>query len=323
MDKNSLTFIDGYDIVHGEDLYEINKVPAIIENSLADTERYRFLGWTQNENSLIAENVASAKLVNIPSMVAVEDTDFYAVFVKESVYDSATDEKYFNIYDAGGFIDPYTGETIQGLYLEPKVNLAGKITIPTEYNGQPIIQVGGFKGSNITNVFWFGTPKVVEIYSNGFAECAKLKTFEMPKTMRKIGGSAFSGCGELACPTDLGDTQITQIGNYAYTGALRINQTIPVLQLPATLKQLGNNAFAFFLNISAGSGPVIETVNFGKPGSPSALTTIGTTPFIQNERSINNVNIYISGTSPDAALQAMVNTNMAGNLQGTVSYPKA
>ena len=322
LDKDSLTFIDGYDIVHGEDLYEINKVPAVIETSLADTERYRFLGWTQNENNLIAENVASAKLVNIPSMVAVEDTDFYAVFVKESVYDSATDDKYFNFTDVGGFIDPYTGETIQGLYLEPKVNLAGKVTLPTEYNGQPIVQVGGFKGSNITHVFWYGTPKVVEIYANGFAECAKLKTFEMPKSMRKIGGSAFSGCGELACPTDLGETQISQIGNYAYTGALRINQTIPVLQLPATLKQLGNNAFAFFLNISAGSGPVIETVNFGKPGSPSALSQVGTTPFIQNERAIRNVNIYVSGT-PDAALQAAVATNIANNLQGTVSYPNA
>jgi len=320
--ETQLTAVDDYTIVHGEPLYDIESIPSIPETSLGAEERYRFLGWTQNVKNLIVENASTAKVVNVNTIIASQDMDFYGVFVKESVYASATDMKYFKP-DPVTYIDAFTQEVLEGWLLTPKVNLSGKITIPTEYNKQPVLQVGGFKGSNITHVYWYGTPKVVEILQNGFAECAMLETFSMPKSMRRLGASCFSGCSSLACPTDLGDTQISYIGNYAYTGSLRITDTIPVMQLPATLKQLGNNAFAYFINVSAGSGPVIETVNFGKPGSPSALTTIGTTPFTQNERAINNVNIYVTGGTPDPTLQALVNERIAPALAGTVSYPSA
>jgi hypothetical protein len=326
--KNQLTLVDSYEITHNEDLRDSNMIPSIPEDSLADNERYRFIGWTQNENALIAENVGSAKLVNISSITATEHTDFYAVFMKENVHDSVTDLKYFTI-EPTTYIDQYTQETLSGYVLMPKVTLAGKVTLPTEYEDVskgwvkgPILQVGGFKGSNITHVYWFGDPKVVEILQNGFAECMKLKVFEMPKTMRKLNGSAFNSCSRLT-PPNIGDTQIHTIANYVFQGAFEIRETIPVYTFPATLKYLGNNTFAYFINISGGSGPAIQTINFGKPGAASQLTSIGTTPFVQNERAFGDVNVYVSGGTPDPSLQAMVNGAFAASISGTVSYPSA
>ena len=326
--KNQLTSVDSYSIVHGYDLYETNKIPSIPEDSLGDTERYRFLGWSQSDTNLIVDNAANAKLANISTMVASEDVDFYAVFTKESVYDSATDLKYFDIQQTT-YIDQYSQEVLTGYVLSPIVTLSGKITIPTEYENTskgwakgPILQVGGFKGSSITHVYWYGDPKVVEILQNGFAECTKLKVFEMPKTMRKLSGSAFNSCSKLT-PPNIGDTQIHTIANYVFQGAFEIKETIPVYTFPATLKTLGNNTFAYFINISGGSGPAIQTINFGKPGAPSSLTSIGTTPFVQNERAFGDVNVYVSGGTPDPSLQAMVNGAFASSISGTVSYPSA
>jgi hypothetical protein len=326
--KNQLTLVDSYEITHNEDLRDSKMIPSIPEDNLADNERYRFIGWTQNENALIAENVGSAKLVTVTSITATEHTDFYAVFMKENVRDSVTDLKYFSI-EPTTYIDQYTQETLSGYVLMPKVTLAGKITLPTEYEDVskgwvkgPILQVGGFKGSQITHVYWFGEPKVVEILMNGFSECMKLKVFEMPKTMRKLNGSAFNSCSKLT-PPNLGDTQIHTIANFVFQGAFEIKDTIPVYNFPATLKTLGNNTFAYFINVSGGSGPAIQTINFGKPGAASQLTSIGTTPFVQNERAFGDVNIYVSGGTPDPALQAMVEKSITPSISGTVSYPSA
>ena len=326
--KNQMTLVDSYPIVHGQDMYETTKIPSIPETNLSDTDRYRFLGWTQNENNVVVENAASAKLVNIPSMIATEHTDFYAVFTQENVYASATDEKYFDIQQTT-YIDQYTQETLTGYVLSPKVTLSGKITLPTEYEDAskgwakgPILQVGGFKGSNITHVYWYGEPKVVELLQNSFAECMQLKVFEMPKSMRKLSGSSFNSCSKLT-PPNLENTQIHTIANYVFQGAFEIKDSIPVYTFPATLKSLGNNTFAYFINISGGSGPAIQTINFGKPGAASQLTSIGTTPFIQNERTFGDVNIYVSGGTPDPNLQALVGRTIAPFISGTVSYPSA
>ena len=84
-----------------------SKVPSIDESSLGDNERYKFLGWTQDKKAVIAANKNVAKLVNVPYVFSTSDMVFYACYVKESVYDSITDLKYFQWSSASVQTDPY------------------------------------------------------------------------------------------------------------------------------------------------------------------------------------------------------------------------
>ena len=70
-------------------------------------ERYKFLGWTQDKKAVIAANKNVAKLVNVPYVFSTSDMVFYACYVKESVYDSITDLKYFQWSSASVQTDPY------------------------------------------------------------------------------------------------------------------------------------------------------------------------------------------------------------------------
>ena len=55
-----------------------------------------------------------------------------------------------------------------GYYISPKaeVKFSGKITLPSEYNGKPIVGISDFnKQTDVTHIFWHGTPKL-EIVNN-------------------------------------------------------------------------------------------------------------------------------------------------------------
>jgi len=100
-------------VIYGQYFYEPAEVPSreADEESLPLTERLAFYGWSDKyqTNPVAPSEEAAAKLViDVTAVKAIENRNFYAVFVQENVYSKATDEKYFE------FIGPVTVNNVEG-----------------------------------------------------------------------------------------------------------------------------------------------------------------------------------------------------------------
>ena len=313
-------------ITHGEVLTAPAIVPSVSEDKLALEERYRFLGWTQNVKQVIVNSESEAKLVNIGNILSTQDTQFYGVFLKESVYASATSNDYFTFEDFT-FTDQITGAQTDGYRLVPKVALSGKVTLPVKYNNKDIISVAGFQTCPVTHVFWADTPKILEIAGMAFQEVATLKYFDFPKSVVYCGESCFGNCTSLQM-IDFSKTSLTFIDNYAFTTAF-FSETSVDLNLPASLQKLGDTAFAYSTGIGNGNEPAFATITFGAKGAPSRIASIGATPFGQN-RYRRTKNLVVYGEISDN-VKALIETEIvsqmltddSGQLVGTVSYVSA
>lgn len=305
------------DITHGELLTTPNIIPSISENSLPNEERYRFLGWTQNIKQLIVTSETDAKLVNINNMLATQDTQFYGVFLRESVYESATSVDYFRFQDYT-FDDPVTKESIRGYRLIPKVTLSGKVTLPVTYNNLPVISIGGFSGSKVTHIFWDGQSQCREIASGAFQNINTLVYFDMAKSITTLLDSVFSQCSNLQLP-DIANSSLTYIDDYAFSTALRAANGI-VLNIPGSVTHIGAQAFAYNSGLGNGSEPAYSVINFGKKGSPSNIQSFGSSAFAQNSsRKVKIINVYGNVSDEVKALfQTIQSSDLATD--GTVNY---
>ena len=181
-------------IPFGQPLVTPAIIPAYSDNSLTTTEVYQFLGWTLSDRVFIVDKASQANLVDFSKMLSVQDYRFYAVFKKQSVYDSVTGggnfEKYFdftlertvqnngvsycysetgNLSDDGSAIWEGARDAqynIQGngykIDIKENIALSGKVTLPTYYKGLPIVKLGksftkrfsNGRANNITHIFW-------------------------------------------------------------------------------------------------------------------------------------------------------------------------
>ena len=325
-DESSMATWYTENITHGEVLNPPSIIPSIPEDSLGDEERYRFLGWTQNVKQLIVTNENEAKLVNISSILATQNTQFYGVFLKESVYASATDSRYFDFIEYD-FEDPITGVVTSGYRLQPNISLSGKVTLPTTYNNKPVISIAGFQTSQVTHVFWDGTPQVLEIARMTFQNLMSLKYFDLPKSVTYLGESCFSQCSNLA-PLNFSNSSLTYIDNYVFSGALRSSTTV-TLNIPASVEYIGSQAFAYSSGIGNGNEPAF-VVNFGKKGAPTRIANFGTQPFAQNRtRKIQTVTFFgdVSDTVKSRVeaeiLPTLAVDSSGSTIIGTISYVSA
>jgi hypothetical protein len=143
-------------VIYGNNFNEISNIPSQDESGLELEEKISFKGWTdkQQDNPIVADIEQVQKLiVDVSTIKATEDKKFYAVFLKENVYDSLTDNKYLSFTwnnDENGY---YIG-------MNSQYKLSGKITLPLSYENKPIvgIKLNGFNadstGHTITHVFW-------------------------------------------------------------------------------------------------------------------------------------------------------------------------
>ena len=245
-------------IVYDPDIIYFNDkviLPVSVGEQNAPLEdRHAFKGWTQNSNyAKVYEPKVNIKdyLVNIEKQAVIKDYTFYAVYQKESVYDSPTDSKYFDVVEVN---DNNLGIGWQ-IFLKPETaaNLTGKVTLPTTFtkNGKTkdVVSVGGnsnnkstFAYSNIEHVFFMPNGKYKSVGTEAFGNSAGnriIKGVYLPDTITYIGESAFRGTRNLKTVT-LNDN-ITYIGNNAFNmgsaGVLELNK------LPTNLEYLGSNAF--------------------------------------------------------------------------------
>ena len=253
------------DIPYGTMLRDPGLVPSYTDNDLADDEKYRFLGYTQNENQLIVNSEAAAKTLNLETMMSVQDYKFYATFMKESVYESPLDESYFD------FTNNTSSNYSKGYYLSPKsgVSFSGKITLPTTYKDMPVIGVRNFNTQkDVTHIYFAGQPKVEMFGANCFKDLDKLQVVQLPTTLKVIDNYAFANCTSLK-PLDFSPlTSLVTIGEFILNGAMKSDSMIPYFKIPGSVTTIGGYAFTYMYT-------GIETFAFGGPGEPSQLTTVG------------------------------------------------
>ena len=273
--SDSKTTFDTIPVVHGQPLIAPGAVPSLNEKDLGATERYRFLGWSQSPNNLIVTDEKSASIVDVTTIIASANLEFYAVFIKESVYDAISNEDWFK-YDVIYWTDLMSETTHEGLKVTPSndITLSGKITLPTEHNGKPVIACGGFKGHQVTHLFWKGDSKLLVYLSNAFDSVSTLQYVEMPSTLLEIAESAFTACRALALPDFSKCTSLTTIGGYAFNGS-GSGEAGAILNIPGSVQSIGGGAFSFMRFGS--KGHIFAQVNLGSATSPSQLVDISIT----------------------------------------------
>ena len=73
----------------------------------------------------------------------------------------------------------------------------------------------------------------------------------IPATVRSIGGSAFSYCNALTTVTFAEDSQLKSIGGSAFSGTYQAHPIFTEIQIPDSVKSIGDNTFNFCTNLSS------------------------------------------------------------------------
>ena len=133
-----------------------------------------------------------------------KDYIFYAVFMTQSVYnyDSNTEDKYFNFISLGS--DGYS------IGLNHNYRLKGKVTLPTNHQGKPVIKISssGFKQHlhDITHIFWSeeNAYNLLEIGDEAFSAESTNPTLiyvQCPDSVTRISTKAFYQQSSLVMPS--------------------------------------------------------------------------------------------------------------------------
>lgn len=306
-----------YKAVHGSILHDPGvNVARSDEANLAKEQRYRFIGFTRKvngKNVYAAENAVS--VVDFSKIVATSNTSFYAAFVEESVYDKTTDDKYFN------YVDVEIGGT-PGYRLELKSQycnsgFGGKITLPVEYNGKPIVQISGFGGStnhtDITYVFFKGTPQVKSIAPSCFQNCSKLKYFQYPNSVIELGALSFQLTSSLEFfrlnkgLQTIGDSALNQAFSNTSTSSYE-------LYIPGTVTRIDQYGLAYLFS-------TINSITIGGPGDGTQLDSPGYQCMAQNTNGKAKSMFVYSNGEISSVIKEFLDTNSygeAGFLQNNV-----
>ena len=260
--------------------------------------RYALKGWTTTENYGgyydIGVNI-NEYLTDVSTIPVIGDIVLYAVFQLESVYDKATDDKYFNFK----FNNKLNGWEIS-LNKNYYTHITGKITLPATHVDpdtgveKDIVLMGSFSDTNreeplrITHIFFMPGSKYIEIGEKCFRGKLntnhKLQMIKFPNTVTKIQDQAFYFCRNLK--TVILPDSVTYIGESAFaahSGGGVDNSILELNKLPESLKEIGSNAFykCPYVNITS---------------LPKSLITIGDSAF----RDCFNVGVIDFGGDIDA-----------------------
>ena len=275
------------------------------EEELADDQRYKFLGWTTDKANCFPRNEKSAKLTDITKIMSQnQDRNFYAVYISESV-ETATDEKYFQFRNAN-WQNPKTGQSYTGVEIRPAVGaiLQGKITLPTkDSTDKKVISIAGFDHQPMTHVYWAGTPELVRINAEAFAECNNLKKFTLPNTVQIVGEKAFWKDSLLEYH-DYSQTQVYEIGQYAYNMAGMATPTgsLDTLHLPGSLQTVGQFGMGYLTN-----APTVNILQFGGPGDPTNARMMGQYAIWLQEDQVYRFNTVIFYVTSDQNRDVLLN----------------
>ena len=146
----------------------------------------------------------------------------------------------------------------------------GKITLPVEHEGEPIRIIGGFGGTNITHVFFKGTPQVKILSMGCFRNCNNLVYFQYPDTITELMDYSLADTPSLE-PIRL-NKGLVYIRNFALNGAFNRAKDYDLF-IPGSVTTIENNGLSM---ISAH----LNSITFGGPGDANHLSNIDNVQFI-------------------------------------------
>lgn len=259
------------------------------EDDLDVYKAYRFLGFSRNDQIMVVSKASDAQLVDYNKLFSVTDYRFYAVYMEVNVHETATELSKFT-WEPYSYVDPVDASyNISGVIVSPKnadesgaaLTLSGKITLPLEIEGQPVIGLSGFQKHNVTHVFWHdkdGDNPKFRIVRSGAFQGKGLKFFEFTSKMRIVESNAFQGgpatykMGDVRAFELLGEAPLVQIGAGAFNQGFGFDGTIPVFKLRGTVREIGRYAFMF----SIYRDNAIGLLQIGSEDEPSELQVCGT-----------------------------------------------
>lgn len=83
-------------------------------------------------------------------------------------------------------------------------------------------------------------PMIVDIYDSAFENTGIMNLYGYPLGVRYISNYCFAGCYWLNDISDLGDSYVTDIGDYSFSSCTNLGS---LYRLPPTLTSIGNGAF--------------------------------------------------------------------------------
>lgn len=281
-------------VTFGENLVEPPVVPnATKEKDLVDDRCYRFLGYARTPNG---------DVIDITQLVSTEDLSFYARYEEMSVYDNDeyinNPDKYFS-FGKVNFNDSFdTAWNKTGYVITPKpgVQLTGKLLLPNEYKGEPIVRISGFSGHRVTHIFFDRntTNELRHIASEAFLNNTTLEFFEFGDCVRTVGASAFEGCSALR--NEYFGSNLADIQYAAFKLAFGPNKDGSKINkvFPGTICAIGDQAFQAF-------STAIESVTFGSTTDGIDLPysdRLGTNWIRQNlSRPLQHLTVYCADST--------------------------
>ena len=269
---------------YGEKAKVPKVLPVIDESGLELAKTYKFKGYSRTliSPAQATDYVIQQNVVNVEGINVTKDLEFYAVYKEQSVYDETTDLKYFDFgepieyHDSNSIIIPDENknssyDVARGYCIEIKegYSLTGKITLPSYYNGLPIIKMGNTftksnargESANITHIFWKQSEsepcmlRELDYNDNIGSAAMKLKYIELPEGLRVIDDRFFMSFASIETITPesaeyasekniIFPSTLAGIGESAFNRAFAENGLINLLKIPAATARLGKSAFA-------------------------------------------------------------------------------
>ena len=189
------------------------------------------------------DNITIADL-DIPDKIKEKYKDKLIIIGKDIYYDPSNIEKDNEeawledmdiIANTKFFTYNTNGDTITGLSESGYTAIENGVTkfvMPTKYVSKDAN--GNRKVTTITTIEKNAFNATVE----GKGACAKIKSVIFPTTLTTLKTNAFDGCNGLE-KIDLSNTQVTYIGQYAFSYCMNLKEAI----LPENLTSLGSGAF--------------------------------------------------------------------------------
>ena len=184
------------------------------------------------------------KDLDIPNKIKDKYKDKLIIIGKDIYYDPSNIEKDNEeawledmdiIANTKFFTYNTNGDTITGLSESGYTAIENGVTkfvMPTKYVSKDAN--GNRKVTTITTIEKNAFNATVE----GKGACAKIKSVIFPTTLTTLKTNAFDGCNGLE-KIDLSNTQVTYIGQYAFSYCMNLKEAI----LPENLTSLGSGAF--------------------------------------------------------------------------------
>ena len=256
-------------------------LPSTDESALNDVTRYKHLGWVADTKYCFPSSSGEAEkyLVDLNKVMSENiDKIYYACYIEENVKDSSTDSSLFN-FTYAKYNDQYDiSYSLEGYMVAAKAknSLNGKITIPESYNNLPVIGINGIDFQDGLTHIYFKNPDSIRDFGV-MSDNSSLVYVEYPNKLRRILEASLRDNPKLRHPDGLSNTKLVYIGSQAFT--LSFDATlgaIEILQLPSTIRNLGEGAFRNIhptspLEMLPPGQYRIKNVWFGNEDSPSQM----------------------------------------------------